>query len=66
MVKPLEFAQIFYNEPIYLIEKDWGRKLSDHEKDLVILTYRYTRTSQEAEEIRILDHRKPPYMDLDD
>jgi hypothetical protein len=55
-MEPLKYDQILLNEPIYLIEKAWGRKLSDHERDLVILTYRITRTSQEAEEIKILEH----------
>lgn len=55
-MEPLKFDQILYNEPIYYIEKAWGRKLTDHEKDLVKLTYRYTRTLQEAEEIKVLEH----------
>jgi hypothetical protein len=51
----LNFDQISYNEPIYWLEQEWQRKLTDHEKQLAILIYRYTRTTQEAEEIKILD-----------
>lgn len=50
-----EFNQISYNEPIYWLEQQWQRKLTDHEKHLVILIYRWTRTTQEAEEIKILE-----------
>lgn len=53
-MEPLEFDQIFYNEPIYWIEQRWQRKLTDHEKHLAILIYRFTRTIQEAEEIKAI------------
>lgn len=56
-MEPLEFNPICYNEPIYWLEQRWGRQLNDHEKHLVILIYRYTRTTQEAEEIKILEVR---------
>jgi hypothetical protein len=52
---PLEYNQISYNEPILWLEQKWQRKLTEHEKHLAILIYRYTRTTQEAEEIKILD-----------
>lgn len=55
IMEPLEYDQIFYNEPIYWLEQKWQRKLSDHEKHLAILIYRFTRTMQEAEEIKILE-----------
>lgn len=51
----LEFSPLSYNEPIYYLEQHWGRKLTDHEKHLVALTYQWTRTTQEAEEIKILE-----------
>ncbi|MEH7246495.1 hypothetical protein V7114_06805 [Neobacillus niacini] len=54
-MEPLEFNEIMYNEPIYWLEERWGRKLSEHEKVIVTLTYRWTRTTQEAEEIKILE-----------
>jgi hypothetical protein len=56
-MEPLEFDQISYNEPIYWLEQKWQRKLTDHEKHIAILIYRWTRTTQEAEEIKILDAR---------
>jgi hypothetical protein len=37
------------------LEDKWGRRLNDHEKNIVIQTYRWTRTNIEAEEIRILE-----------
>jgi hypothetical protein len=54
-MEPLEFDQILYNEPVFWLEQKWQRKLTDHEKHLAILIYRWTRTSQEAEEIKILE-----------
>lgn len=54
-MEPLKYDQISYNEPIYWLEQQWGRKLNDHEKNIAILIYRWTRTTQEAEEIKILD-----------
>jgi hypothetical protein len=54
-MEPLEFNPISYNEPIYWLEERWGRKLTEHEKVIVTLTYRWTRTTQEAEEIKILE-----------
>ena len=50
----LKYDQISYNEPVYWLETEWNRKLTDHEKEIVKLVYRYTRTTQEAEEIKIL------------
>jgi hypothetical protein len=54
----LEFNPISYNEPIYWLEQEWQRKLTDHEKHLAILVYRYTRTTQEVEEIKILEAKR--------
>lgn len=51
----LEFSPLSYNEPIYWLEQRWGRPLTDHEKHVVIMTYRWTRTTQEAEELKILE-----------
>jgi hypothetical protein len=57
-MEPLEFNQISYNEPIYWLEQRWGRQLEEHERNLAILIYRWTRTTQEAEEIKILEAMK--------
>lgn len=51
-MEPLEYDQIFYNEPIFWLEQKWQRKLTDHEKHLAILIYRFTRTLHEVEEIK--------------
>lgn len=52
---PLEFQSISYQEPIYHLEQLWGRKLTDHEKNVVVQTYRITRTLNEAEEIKMVE-----------
>ena len=54
-MKPLKYDQIQHNEPIHFIQQYWNRELTEHEKNLVALTYDWTRTTQEAEEIKILD-----------
>lgn len=50
-----KYDQIQHNEPIYFIQQYWNRELTEHEKHLVSLTYDWTRTTQEAEEIKILE-----------
>jgi hypothetical protein len=55
MNQPLKFDQILYNEPIYWLEKAWNRPLNDHERNLAIQIYRWTRTNIEAEELKILE-----------
>jgi hypothetical protein len=53
-MEPLKYDQIQYNEPILWLEQHWGRKLTEHEINLVKMVYGWTRTTQEAEEIKIL------------
>jgi hypothetical protein len=55
MNEPLRYDQIQYNEPILWLEQRWGRKLDNHEINLVKMVYRWTRTTQEAEELKILE-----------
>lgn len=55
-MEPLKYDQILLNEPILWLEKRWGRKLNNHERNIVGLVYSWTRTTQEAEEIKILEH----------
>jgi hypothetical protein len=50
-----EYDQIFYNEIIYKIEQEWGRKIDSHEKHLLIRGYRMGRMAEAENEIRILD-----------
>ena len=44
-MEPLNYDQIQYNEPVLWIEQNWGRKLTEHEINLVKLVYRWTRTT---------------------
>jgi hypothetical protein len=57
-MEPLKFDAISYNEPVYWLEQRWGRQLNEHERNLAILIYRWTRTTQEVEEIKILEVAK--------
>lgn len=54
MTEPLQFNPLFYNEPILYLENKWQRKLTEHEKHIVIEIYNWTRTNVEAEEIKFL------------
>jgi hypothetical protein len=46
MQEPFEYDQIFYNEVIYWLEQKWNRKLSDHEKHVLIEGYRFGRLDE--------------------
>lgn len=50
-----DYSQIFYNDVIYWMEQQWGRKLTDHEKHVLIEGYRYGRMVESENEIKILD-----------
>jgi hypothetical protein len=54
-MRTLKYDQILLNEPIYFLEQKWGRKLKDHEKNIVIEIFRWTMTMKEVEEIKILE-----------
>ncbi|KKI93274.1 hypothetical protein WQ54_05435 [Bacillus sp. SA1-12] len=43
MKQPFEYAQMYYNEVILYLETKWHRKLTDHEKQLLIEGYKYGR-----------------------
>jgi hypothetical protein len=43
-VTPFNYDQIFYNEAILYQETNWGRKLTDHEKNILIQGYKIGRT----------------------
>ncbi|MBT2696363.1 hypothetical protein J7E79_02790 [Bacillus sp. ISL-40] len=53
-MEPLQYSQLFYNEAIYWLEQRWQRNLTPHEKHIVIEIYRFVRTEQAEEEIKIL------------
>lgn len=49
------YEQIFYNEVIYNLEKEWNRKLNDHEINVLLYGYKFGRQIEAENEIRILD-----------
>jgi hypothetical protein len=56
-MEPLEYNQLFYNDAIYYLEQRWQRRLTDHEKHIAIEIYRFVRTEQAEEELKILEAR---------
>jgi hypothetical protein len=41
-----EYSQIHYNEVILWLEQQWNRKLSEHEKNVLIQGYRFGRLKE--------------------
>lgn len=54
MNEPFNYSEIFYNEVIYYLERKWNRKLSDHEKHVLVEGYRFGRMVEAENEIKIL------------
>ena len=54
MRQPLDFPEIFYNEAILKLEQEWGRKLTNHERNVLIQGYKIGRTVEAENEIKIL------------
>jgi hypothetical protein len=54
MNKPFEYQEILYNEVIYFLETKWKRRLSDHERQVLIEGYRFGRLVEAENEIKIL------------
>ncbi len=54
MNTPFEYPEIFYNEVIYYLETKWERRLSDHERHVLIEGYRFGRMVEAETEIKIL------------
>jgi hypothetical protein len=52
-----EYNQLFYNDVIYYLEEKWGRKLTDHEKHVLIEGYKFGRLVESENEIKILETR---------
>lgn len=46
MKHTFEYDQIFYNEVIYHLEQKWNRKLSHHEKHILIEGYKFGRLTE--------------------
>jgi hypothetical protein len=57
MSQPFNYESPFYNEVIYYLETKWNRKLTDHEKHVVIEGYRFGRLVEAENEVRILEAR---------
>jgi hypothetical protein len=57
MTQPFEYSPLFYNEVIDYLEAKRQRKLTDHEKSVLIEGYRYGRLVESENEIRILEVR---------
>jgi hypothetical protein len=55
MNEPFNYEQIFYNDIIYYLETKWQRKLTDHEKHVLIEGYRFGRLAEMENEIKILE-----------
>jgi hypothetical protein len=49
------YEQILYNEVIYQLEQKWNRKLTDHEKHVLIEGYKFGRLVEMQNELKILD-----------
>lgn len=51
----MRYEQILYNEVIYYLEQEWGRKLTDHEKHILIKGYVFGRKVEAENELKILE-----------
>jgi hypothetical protein len=52
MSQPFEYESPFYNEVIDYLETKWQRKLTEHERAVVIEGYRFGRLVEASNEIR--------------
>lgn len=50
-----EYDHIFYNEVIFHLEQKWSRKLTDHEKHVLIEGYKFGRLVEMENELKILE-----------
>lgn len=54
-MEPFTYPEILYNEAIYWLGQKWGRMLTPHEMHIAIEIYRFARTVEAENEIRILE-----------
>ncbi|WHY75398.1 hypothetical protein QNH20_14715 [Neobacillus sp. WH10] len=54
MNNPFNYPEISYNEVILYLETKWERRLSDHERHVLIEGYRFGRMIEAENEIKIL------------
>ncbi|MFZ7945692.1 hypothetical protein [Neobacillus sp. 19] len=57
MRQPFEYESPFYQEVITYLETKWQRKLTDHEKNVLIEGYRFGRLTEMENELKILEAR---------
>jgi hypothetical protein len=50
MQEPFEYQQPFYTQAITYLEQKWGRKLDDHERNILIEGYRFGRLIESEQE----------------
>jgi hypothetical protein len=55
MRQPFEYESPFYHEVIYYLETKWQRKLTEHERAVLVEGYRFGRLVESENEIRILE-----------
>lgn len=53
----LRYENILYNEVIYELEQNWNRKLTEHEKNVLIFGYQFGRKVEATCELKILSHK---------
>lgn len=54
MRKPLDYPEIMYNEAILKTEQEWDRKLTEHERNVLIQGYKIGRTVEAENEIKVI------------
>jgi hypothetical protein len=50
----LDYNHILYNDLFYYLEQKWERKLTDHEKHLLVEGYKFGRQVEAENELKIL------------
>jgi hypothetical protein len=55
MSDTFHYDNIMYNEVIWYLEQKWNRRLTDHEKHVLIEGYRFGRQVEAENEIRIVE-----------
>jgi hypothetical protein len=54
MKPPFDYSEILYNEVIHYLETKWERRLTDHERHVLIEGYRFGRMVEAEAEVKIL------------
>jgi hypothetical protein len=53
-----DYNQLFYNDCIDYLETLWNRRLTEHERNVLLIGYRYGRKIEMENEIKILEVMK--------